>query len=90
MTFWDKLTGSPFRADITSAKRKPSKRVRVIRASRWSNYEGFDPDRGSRPRCKAKGCQKHLRRDQRLACCEAHEKQVLSAFAALKRLVEAA
>lgn len=88
MSFWSKIEeGRPFAADLRTAERKPSKRVRVIRTSRWSNYEGYIPGRG-RPRCQAKGCDKYLRRDQRFACCADHEKQVRALFDTLKQLME--
>lgn len=47
--------------------------------ARFGHYAGYVPEEGGRPRCAFVGCGKHLRRDQKVACCAEHEKLAVEA-----------
>lgn len=72
-----------------SAQRAPT-RVRILRASKWGHYAGFNPASGKRPRCLATGCQRYLRVDQSFACSDGCAKTVHAELAALESMVRAA
>jgi hypothetical protein len=43
----------------------------------FSHYAGWQSTKGGRPRCRARGCQKYLRREQQFACSPEHERQAI-------------
>jgi hypothetical protein len=60
---------------IVTPKRSPG-RPRTIGPVRFGHYVGYDETRGGRPRCKLPGCNRYLRRDQSVGCCDDHIKRV--------------
>jgi len=73
--FWSQLgEGKASRVLVPETARRPATRTRIVRAAPWSHYAGYDERSGGRPRCRAQGCGKALRKDQPFACspkCEA-------------------
>lgn len=89
MTFWDRLaSGEAVRVTVPEATRKPARRVRVARTAPWSNYAGFNPRKGGRPRCRAPGCGRYLKIDQPYACSDRCGIRVRELLADLKERVE--
>ncbi len=87
--FWAELeAGAAVKVNIPAAARRKPSRQRIVRVSKWAHYEGFDPRDGrGRPRCRAEGCSKDLRRHQPLACSPECEALVRDEFAALQDLI---
>lgn len=76
---------------IRRVKRRPG-RPRTRGAVKYGHYAGWQPEKGGRgrPRCRKRGCQRQLRRDQPLACCASHQEEVIAeAKDILQRAAEA-
>src|SRR4051812_40226079 len=75
-------TSKPVRVELTpGARLHPAKRAPGrprTTGIRWAHYAGYNPDKGGRPRCALPGCNRKLKRDQRLACCPQHEDAVIA------------
>jgi len=67
------------RRDEIKRPKRPRGRPPVQRASRWSNYAGYNPNEQGRPRCAQPGCRRWLKRDQKVACGAEHEREVVAA-----------
>ena len=65
-------------AQIKRPKRRPG-RPCTRGTTRYGHYAGYVPEEGGRPRCACVGCGKHLRKDQKVACCPEHEQLAVEA-----------
>lgn len=76
-------------AQIRRTRRPRPGRPRILRAARWGHYAGYDPNKGTRPRCAYPGCTVYLKRNQAVGCSDAHTSAVVDASRAILERVGA-